>query len=51
MVLKSLKTDPLGTILLDYFTNRQSLKNLNVAFLTKYPQMLRMCYHLKSALW
>ncbi len=34
-------------VLFDYFITRLSFKNLNVAFLTKWPQMLKVyqCQH------
>ena len=37
-------------VLLDYFTTRQSFKNLYDPFLTKWPEMLKLCKHLKSPL-
>ncbi len=46
MLLKPLKIRPPLYVLLDYFTTRPSFKNLYDTFLTKWPEMLKMCKHL-----
>ncbi len=51
MMQKPLKIRPPCHILADNFITGPSFQNLNVAFLTKWPQMLKVYRHLKTALW
>ena len=47
MMQKPLKIRPPCHILADNFITGPSLKNLNIAFLTKWPYMLKVYWHFK----